>query len=700
MGRGAVVAVLAVAVLALAVPAAASAMTWTVTTTADGPPAPAQCTADGNCPTIRDALTAAGPGDTIVIPARPSHYSLTQGELTVSNPVSIVGGGAGATVIDAGGSSRVVRVSAPPGTATALSGLTLTGGAVNTSGPSQGGAGLLLESGSLGLTAASISGNSVTINPGAGEDGGGGILVLAGALTLTSTSVDGNSLSVTDPTAGTDGGGGIYAGAGSSLTVTGSTVAENTARITVAGGSSGGAGIYDASGSSRYVNDTLSSNSVNVTQSAGNGGGAIFHEGAPGTISNVTIAQNVANGPGGGIFDNAGAYTLKNTIVANNGTACAGPGGMVSAGFNLEGSNTCAMTMPTDLRNTNPRLGPLAANGGPTLTQALTPASPAIDAGACTDASGAPVAADQRGVARPQPPGGRCDIGAVEYQPASPAPLVVGGSRPVVLGSTRAAFAGVVNPGGLPSTAWFQYGLDRRYRSGGPFDHATRKLRIAGGYAPAGVSAAPSGLVPAALYHVRLVVVNSAGMAFGPDQTFVTATDRSPPAPVLGRFVIAAPAGGLVRVRIGRSFVPLTEPRRLRVGTVLDARLGAVVVRATGATGTFSGAVFRVTQPARGPLRGLATASLADGSLSGVPGYRGCQGRPPRVLQTLHATVIGRFRVGGRFSAAVARAAQWTTSDRCDGTLTAVRRGPVRVTNLRRHVTVTVRPGRSYLARR
>jgi hypothetical protein len=125
-----------------------------------------------------------------------------------------------------------------------------------------------------------------------------------------------------------------------------------------------------------------------------------------------------------------------------------------------------------------------------------------------------------------------------------------------------------------------------------------------------------------------------------------------------------------------------------------------VVVRATGATGTFSGAVFRVTQPARGPLRGLATASLADGSLSGVPGYRGCQGRPPRVLQTLHATVIGRFRVGGRFSAAVARAAQWTTSDRCDGTLTAVRRGPVRVTNLRRHVTVTVRPGRSYLARR
>jgi hypothetical protein len=359
------------------------------------------------------------------------------------------------------------------------------------------------------------------------------------------------------------------------------------------------------------------------------------------------------------------------------------------------------MTMPTDLHNTSPRLGPLANNGGPTLTQALTPASPAIDAGSCTDASGAAVVSDQRGVARPQPAGGRCDIGAVEYEPASPAPLVVGGSRPLVLGSTGAAFAGLVNPGGPPTTAWFQYGLDPRYRSGGPFAKSTRRFRIAGGYAPSTVSSIVSGLVPAALYHVRLVAVNSAGMAVGPEQTFVTAADRQPGPPVLGRYVNANPAGGLVRVRIGRSFVPLTEPRRLRVGTELDARFGAVLVRAAGATGTFSGAVFRVTQAAGGPLRGLTTASLADGSLPGVAGYRGCHGRVPRVLQTLHASVTGVFRVSGRFSAGVvARTGQWVTSDRCDGTLVVVHRGTVAVTNRRRHVTVAVRPGHSYLARR
>ncbi|MEP6896755.1 MAG: choice-of-anchor Q domain-containing protein, partial [Chloroflexota bacterium] len=53
-------------------------------------------------------------------------------------------------------------------------------------------------------------------------------------------------------------------------------------------------------------------------------------------------------------------------------------------------------------------IGPLVDNGGPTLTHALLPGSPAIDAGddaACS-------AVDQRGIARPQ--GAHCDIGSYE----------------------------------------------------------------------------------------------------------------------------------------------------------------------------------------------------------------------------------------------------------------------------------------------
>ena len=36
------------------------------------------------------------------------------------------------------------------------------------------------------------------------------------------------------------------------------------------------------------------------------------------------------------------------------------------------------------------------------------------------------------------------------------------------------------------------------------------------------MSASVSGLVPNALYHVRLVATNSAGTTFGPDVTFTT----------------------------------------------------------------------------------------------------------------------------------------------------------------------------------
>jgi hypothetical protein len=69
------------------------------------------------------------------------------------------------------------------------------------------------------------------------------------------------------------------------------------------------------------------------------------------------------------------------------------------------------------------------------------------------------------------------------------------------------------------------------------------------------------------------------------------------------------------------------------------------------------------------------------------------------VLQLLRASAHGRFRTRGRYSAATVRGTAWTTSDRCDGTLTSVRRGTVLVTDLVRRVSVTVHAGHRYLAR-
>ncbi len=90
----------------------------------------------------------------------------------------------------------------------------------------------------------------------------------------------------------------------------------------------------------------------------------------------------------------------------------------MSLDYNLvsDPSNCTFMAASHDLTNAAAHLGPLQNNGGPTATQALLPGSAAIDAAnpaGCHDDTGAPVAIDQRGAARPiNNPG--CDIGAFE----------------------------------------------------------------------------------------------------------------------------------------------------------------------------------------------------------------------------------------------------------------------------------------------
>jgi hypothetical protein len=115
---------------------------------------------------------------------------------------------------------------------------------------------------------------------------------------------------------------------------------------------------------------------------------------------------------------------LTSTFAGN----IAGAGGQVGGGGNGGGiDDTAALTIPNSTLSSNaagagggsgsgkePLLGQLAANGGPTQTQALLAGSPAIDAGGTT---GFP-ATDQRGDPRPDgtSDGGACDIGAYESQ--------------------------------------------------------------------------------------------------------------------------------------------------------------------------------------------------------------------------------------------------------------------------------------------
>jgi hypothetical protein len=175
-------------------------------------------------------------------------------------------------------------------------------------------------------------------------------------------------------------------------------------------------------------------------------------------LFNVTIAGNQADadfngtGIGGGVVITGNAtLNFKNTIIAGNFETtvllgsrlpvigdCAGT--LTSLGFNLlQNFNTTHCTVNGGAGSyllADPALGPLQANGGPTWTQAPTAGSPAIDAGElprCDDGTGVAITVDQRGVPRPQPAGGRCDIGAYEYGATptvaalSPNPVTPGG---------------------------------------------------------------------------------------------------------------------------------------------------------------------------------------------------------------------------------------------------------------------------------
>jgi Putative Ig domain/Right handed beta helix region len=108
--------------------------------------------------------------------------------------------------------------------------------------------------------------------------------------------------------------------------------------------------------------------------------------------------------------------TLTGTIVADNTSLPDCTGDVVDAGYNLAGDTSCSFSATGSIQSGTAKLGPLADNGGPTLTLLPAKGSQAIDAIPLGKANCAASAADQRGAHRPKPNGGRCDIGAVEVE--------------------------------------------------------------------------------------------------------------------------------------------------------------------------------------------------------------------------------------------------------------------------------------------
>jgi hypothetical protein len=145
------------------------------------------------------------------------------------------------------------------------------------------------------------------------------------------------------------------------------------------------------------------------------------------------------------------------------------------------------------------------------------------------------------------------------------------------------------------------------------------------------------------------------------------------------------------------------------VGTIVDTSGGMVRLgAASGARGhvqtaQLSGGTFEVVQ--RRQDQGLTNLKLVASGSRGLCGRAGdwaatASALSSRVTALLHASAHGQFRTTGHYSSATVRGTQWDTIDRCDGTLTRVRRGVVVVRDFRLHRTVVVRAGQSYIARR
>jgi peptidyl-prolyl cis-trans isomerase SurA len=152
---------------------------------------------------------------------------------------------------------------------------------------------------------------------------------------------------------------------------------------------------------------------------ADNGGAGLRADG--GTIE--TRSCSIAYNRGAGLEAAGGEVIAHNTLLADNLRAC--DGSITSKGYNLADDESCALSGPGDVHNSDARVGTLSANGGPTQTVALTGGSPAVNAAdpsGCVDDSGSLLTVDQRGTRRPS--GGRCDIGAFE-QPVAVTGTVV-----------------------------------------------------------------------------------------------------------------------------------------------------------------------------------------------------------------------------------------------------------------------------------
>ena len=427
---------IAIAVLLLcAVENSARAATITVTNTNDS-----------GAGSLRQALTDTLDGDTINF-AVTGTIGLTSGELLVNKSVTISGPGPGSLTVDGNANSRVFHIGSDK--TVSIFGLTITDGNASGNYPDDRGAGIYNDHATLTLSNCTISDNSAA-GIGGGTYNDNAILTLNNCTIASNSAGFGSGIfndgfagsatlqihnSTISSNAAINNGGGVYndgsQGGNASLTISSSTLSANSAR-------SGGGILNDGFDSGSAVL-TISNSTLNGN-SADNGGGGVFNYGFAGSaalqLGNSTLSGNFAGSDGGAISNVFAAVQISNSILnagAAGGNIFSDSGSITSLGYNLSSDDGGGfLTGSGDQINTNPMLGPLQNNGGPTFTNELLSGSPAIDAGDPNFTP--PPFFDQRGPGFDRVVNRRIDSGSFEVQGPTPTPITLSAHRRRVQG--------------------------------------------------------------------------------------------------------------------------------------------------------------------------------------------------------------------------------------------------------------------------
>jgi predicted outer membrane repeat protein len=358
---------MALAGLAAIVPAGARAAAWAVNDPTDTPVGQA-CPGFTDC-SLREALTSteANPGpDAILVSA--GTYPLSNGELAVTQDLTVAKVGAGTATIDGNDASRIFDVTGA-GTSFTVRFLTLTGGHVDAgAGVGEGGAIRTAAGTDLHVESSTLTANSAT---GAAGARGGAISAQGDAFvermsgSLTSSVLTGNAVT----SSGGPADGGAIAIRNSEVVVDSSVVNSNTAT-----GASGHGGAIYGEGDVVLSDSTLSANHASGSSAFG---GAVATDGADISMFGTTMSSNTATGTGAGLRSGGGAVAVlpgaaltgidvnRSTLAGNRVEITGSPAGATAAGGALydDTIGTAQVTASTVTGNTVAASGASTAQG-------------------------------------------------------------------------------------------------------------------------------------------------------------------------------------------------------------------------------------------------------------------------------------------------------------------------------------------------